>query len=140
MNKEDICKFTDVSYQGRDTTGVISDICKKLSERDDMDTYLLIDEIEVENPAVSEIKELVGKAPFYVGDDLFPWSDLDPSNVHLIASVTADNQDLARLVEIQESDMLVMKQALAWHPKEKIPTEVLWRVFRCSNAIQKEHY
>ena len=63
-------------------------------------------------------------------------SDLDPSNVHLIASVTADNQDLARLVEIQESDMLGMKQALAWHPKEKIPTEVLWRVFRCSNAIQ----
>ena len=45
-------------------------------------------------------------------------------------------QGLARLVEIQESDMLGMKQALAWHPKEKTPTEVLWRVFRCSNAIQ----
>merc|ERR1712051_943333 len=29
-----------------------------------------------------------------------------------------------------------MKSALASAPPEKIPTVVLWRVFRCSNAIQ----
>ena len=137
MNKEELCRFTNVAYQGRDTTAIINDVNLKLSERNNADTYLLIDEIEVENPGVSDMKDLVGKAPFYLGDQVFPWCNLDPYNVHLIVSVTVDNLDLAKLLDVRETDVQEMKQILASHPAEKIPTEVLWRVFRCSNAIQE---
>ena len=137
MNKEELCQYTGVAYQGRDTTAIINDVNKKLSERNNIDTYLLIDEMEVENPGVPDVKDLVGKAPFYLGDVIFPWSNLDPLKVHLIASVTADNQDLARLVDIQDTDVQEMKQTLASQTAGKLPTAVLWRVFRCSNAIQE---
>ena len=54
-------------------------------------------------------KDLIGKAPFHLGDEVFPWSNLDPSGVHLIAAVTADNQDLAKIVEVDENEMHEMR-------------------------------
>ena len=136
LNKEALCQETQVEYERRDTTSIINDVIKKLSETKDRAVYLFIDEIEVENPGMADLKDLIGKTPFCLGGEIFPWSNLEPLQVRLVVAVTTDSQDLAKLVEVDEADEQRMKSALVSAPPEKIPAVVLWRVFRCSNAIQ----
>ena len=137
LNKEELCQKTKVLFLGRDTASIINDVNKKLSETTDRAVYLFIDEIEVENPGAAELKDLVGKTPFCHEGSIFPWSNLDPLQVHLVVAVTTDSQDLARLLDIKRIEAQTGKSALVSAPAEKIPTVVLWRVFRCSNAIQE---
>ena len=85
---------------------------------------------------MSDLEDLIGKTPFCLGSEIFPWSDLEPYQVCLIVAATTDSQDLAKLVNVDESDEERMKVALKSAPSCKIPTVVLWRVFRCSNSIQ----
>ena len=136
LNKEGLCQKAQVEFKGRDTTSIINDVTKKLSETKYRAVYLFIDEIEVENPGVADLNDLIGKTPFCLGGEIFSWSNLEPLQVRLVVAVTTDSQDLAKLVEVDEADEQRMKTALASAPPEKIPTVVLWRVFRCSNAIQ----
>ena len=136
LNKEGLCQGTQVEFEGRDSTSIINDVTKKLSATEDTAVYLFIDEIEVENPGLTDLKDLIGKTPFCLGGEIFPWSNLEPLQVRLVVAVTTDSQDLAKLVDVDEVDEQRMRSALASAPPEKIPTVVLWRVFRCSNAIQ----
>ena len=82
------------------------------------------------------MEDLIGKTPFCFGGEIYPWSSLEPLQVRLVVAVTTDSQDLAKLVNVDEDDQQRMISALASAPPERIPTVVLWRVFRCSNAIQ----
>ena len=88
LNKEALCQDTQVEFDGRDTTSIINDINKKLSETKDRAVYLFIDEIEVENPGVVDLNELIGKTPFCLGGEVFPWSNLEPLQVRLVVAVT----------------------------------------------------
>ena len=104
LNKEALCQETGVEYEGRDTTSIINDVNMSLSQNKDVATYLFIDEIEVENPGMSDLDDLIGKTPFCLGGDIFPWSDLEPHQVRLVVAATTDSQDLAKLVNINETD------------------------------------
>ena len=70
LNKEELCRENQVTFDGRDTTSIINDINKKLSDKKDNDLYLFIDEIEVENPGAADVKDLIGKAPFCLGGEI----------------------------------------------------------------------
>ena len=134
MNKEALCNETQVEFEGRDTTSIINNIVRNLSGNKAV--YLFIDEVEVENPGVTDMIDLIGKTPFCFEGEIFHWSNLDPLHVRLVVAVTTDSQDLAPFVDVEEADKQRLRSALEVAPKEKIPTVVLWRVFRCSNAIQ----
>merc|ERR1719507_2288018 len=137
FNKEEICTLTQVNYKGRDTTSIINDITKNLSETNkNKKVYLFLDEVEVESSRAKNPKDLVGKLPFCVGGEVFPWFLLDPHEVQMVVAVTADSKDLAMLVNIEEAQMEELKTALLSVPAGTIPTAVLWRVFRCTNSIQ----
>ena len=136
LNKEELCYETQVPFRDRDTTSIINDVNQKLSEAPDRFVYLFIDEIEVENPGLVDLEDLVGKTPFCLGGQIFPWSNLEPHQVRLVLAVTTDSQDLARLLGDTDCELPNMRSKLSLTSTGKIPTEVLWRVFRCSNAIQ----
>ena len=133
VNKEQLCHETKVAFKDRDTTSIINDINKRLTEEAERAVYLFIDEIEVTNPGVSDLSDLVGKTPFCLGGHIFPWSNLEPLNIRLVLAVTTDSQDLVRLLDIEESEIPTLRDLSR---AGKIPTEVLWRVFRSTNAIQ----
>ena len=142
LTKEEICNQTGVQLSGKNTTTVINEVCKRLTDMHHFDTYLCIDEIEVENPGVLVPKDLIGKVPFVLKGKVYPWADLNPSQVHLITATTADSQDLVRIANLTDAEVTEMEASLVALPCGKIPTEVLWRVFRCSNSIQDfvEHF
>ena len=134
VTKEELCQLTSVSHKDLDTTSVINNICQNLSAQDrHTDTYLFIDEIQVENPSCTRAEDLIGKAPFMLRGKLYPWSNLEPHGVHLIASVTPDNQDLVKLLDLKEADVTNMEKLKPAH--SAIPTVALWRVFRCTKKI-----
>ena len=136
-NKESICHLTSVQFKGKDTTSIINEVCKRLTEiHDGFDTYLQIDEIEVENPGVSTAKELIGKAPFELNGQIYSWTNLEPSKVHLIAAATSDSQDLVKIAQLSALEIKEMEESLEAMPAGKMPTAALWRVFRCTNSIQ----
>ena len=136
LNKEALCQKTQVDFEGRHTTAIINDVIKNLSAMNDSAVYLFIDEVEVENPGVTDPINLMGKTPICLGGEIFPWSMLEPLGVHLVVAVTTDSQELAPLMDFEEVDKQRLRSALEAVPPAKIPTVVLWRVFRCSNAIQ----
>merc|ERR1719458_434057 len=84
LNKEELCQETQVAFKDRDTTSIINDVNQKLSVAKDRSVYLFIDEIEVENPGVADLNDLIGKTPFCLGGEIFPWSNLEPLQVRLV--------------------------------------------------------
>ena len=93
-----------------------------------------MDEVSIVNPNCRSPIDLLGKAPFILNGDIFPWSELDSQDVNLIVCVNPESQDLAQIHNLEEETLSLMKQL---KPEQgPVPTIPMWRVFRCSKAIQ----
>ena len=106
-----------------------------MSENIKEKVYLLLDEVIIENPNISSIEEIIGKAPFVLDQVLFPWSKLDTRQVNMIACINPESEDLAQL---QGLDNKQIQQLKNMKPSQgPVPTIVMWRVFRFSNKIHE---
>jgi len=134
MNLADICNELSIQYENRSTTSVINDLCETLSEEVKGKTYLFLDEVVVENPEISSPEELLGKIPFVLDNDVFPWSELDSNGVNLMVCVNPESQDLVQLQSLDTEAIASLKMS---KPNQgTVPTLAMFRVFRSSNAIQ----
>lgn len=130
MNKHDICSRADV-ISTWDSTSVINNVCKSLSEtHKDARVHLLIDEVVIGSPKSTSPLDLVGKVPFLFNGQMFGWSDLEPGNTHLIVCATPDCEDLVRLRNSHQDKWKLTPPEL-----RTVPTFFLWRVYRNTNAI-----
>merc|ERR1719186_1475578 len=77
----------------------------------------------------------MGKVPFVLDGEVFPWSELDSNGVKLMVCINPESQDLAQLQNLDTETVLSLKQM---KPEQgPVPTIPMWRVFRSSNAIQQ---
>jgi len=134
MNLKQICDLNSVKYKNRDTTSILNEICESLSDdRKDAPTYLFMDEIIVENPNSSSPLDLVGRAPFIIDEELFPWNNLNPYEVNLIACINPESQDLSQLQNLDSATIQKLKELKP--DQGPVLTIPMWRVFRSSKSI-----
>ena len=102
-----IIDFTNIYF--RDTTSVINDLCETLTDKNDGKICCYMDEVIIENPRSSSPEDLLGKVPFLLDGDVFPWSELDSHGVNLIVCVNPESKDLALLHNIDQETVLLLK-------------------------------
>ena len=135
MNLKEICQLCSVQYEDRDTTGILNDLCKTLSEKKKGKICLFVDEIVIENPNISSPKDLLGKVSFLLGKDLFPWSQLNSYDVNLIACINPESQDLSQL-QLQNLNPEIASLLQLNKPEQgSVLTIPMMRLFRMSIAI-----
>jgi hypothetical protein len=92
-----------------------------------------MDEVFIENPDCSSPIDLLGKSPFILDGDIFPWSDLECYDVNLVVCINPESQDLPQLLDVDFDTLSTLKERKP--DQGSVPTIPLWRVFRCSKAI-----
>merc|ERR1719233_2807400 len=134
LNLKEICSQHSILYENRSTTNVINDLCKTLSEKMEVKTRLFFDEVVVENPGISSPEDLLGKVPFVLDNEVFPWSELDSNGVNLMVCVNPESQCLVLLQNLETEKLQSLKK---YKPEQgSVPTLAMLRNFRSSNAIQ----
>ena len=92
-----------------------------------------MDEVNIENPNCSSPIELLGKTPFVLDGEVFPWSELDSHAINLMVCINPESQDLPQLLDLDFTTLSLLKKN---KPEQGVvPTVPLWRVFRCTKAI-----
>jgi len=136
MNLKDMCKMVDMQHESRNSTAVINELCKKLfGQSAGKKSCLFMDEVIISNPDITSPKDLLGKVPFVLDGEVFPWSDLDSHGVSLMACINPECQDLVQLQNLDVADILELKQL---KPEQgTVPTIAMYRAYRNSNAISR---
>ena len=96
-------------------------------------TCLMFDEVVVENPGISSPEELLGKVPFVLDNEVFPWSKLDCHGVKLMVCANPESQDLVLIQNLEDEKIESLKKS---KPEQgPVHTLAMIRNFRSSNAI-----
>ena len=97
---------------------------------------MFVDEVIISNPDISCPQDLLGKVPFVLHGKVFPWSELDSGDVHLMVCVNPESQDLAQLQNLHDTDIVALEKS---KPKQgPVPTIAMWRAYR--NTIAINHF